>query len=190
VTGATRRRHRQHGFSLLELLVVLFVVVIMVSLASVNTGGGGAARRLADEVQHVLAVAEYARDEAAFSGRDFGLRLARDYRDGTPVSVLRWRERREGAWRRPDGGEVFEPLVFAPELELELALEGAPVVLDQEAAEGAAPAPQVVLYASGETVPGSLSWRRADTGEFLWRLDWDLLGRFQLHDDPLAARDG
>lgn len=207
-TGATRRARgpwrpgraavrrpaaaapRAGGFSLLEVLVVLLVVVVMVSLATLNTGSGGAARRLADEVRQLLAVAEYARDEAAFSGRDYGLLLSREVRDGERVTVLRWREQRDGRWQRPRGGAVFEPLVVPPALDLALRLEGAPVVLAEgPRAQSGSPAPQVVFYASGETIPGSLTWRRADGGAFLWRLRWDLLGRFEAVDDPLALRD-
>ena len=40
-------------------------------------------------------------------------------------------------------------------------------------------APQVVLYASGETTPGYLELR-SDEGEVLWLMEWDLLGRFSL----------
>ncbi|MEQ8264283.1 prepilin-type N-terminal cleavage/methylation domain-containing protein [Pseudohaliea sp.] len=219
-------RH-QRGFSLLEMLVVLLVVVVIVSLASLNTGSGAEERRLAEEVRFLADVAAYARDEAAFSGRDHGLLLAEEQRDGERVTVLRFRERRlpgeRGAgpvavagsgengnqlsagsgrplaagrgedrpWARPQsGGELFEPLVFPAALAVELSLEGVPVVLDRGAAGNAAErVPQVIFYASGEATPGSLSFRRAATGEFLWQLRWDLLGRIEVTDDPLEAGD-
>ncbi len=40
--------------------------------------------------------------------------------------------------------------------------------------------PQVVFYASGETTVGAINVRRRDDGELLWRIEWDLLGRFAL----------
>ena len=94
-------------------------------------------------------------------------------------------------WARPrSGGELFEPLVFPPALAVELSLEGVPVVLDRGAAGNVADAvPQVIFYASGEATPGSLSFRRGATGEFLWQLRWDLLGRIEVTDDPLEAGD-
>jgi len=217
----------QRGFSLLEMLVVLLVVVVIVSLASLNTGSGAEERRLAEEVRFLADVAAYARDEAAFSGRDHGLLLGEEQRDGERVTVLRFRERQfageRGAgpvavagsgesslqggagssrpqavgrgedrpWARPrSGGELFEPLVFPPALAVELSLEGVPVVLDGGTVENAADGvPQVIFYASGEATPGSLSFRRAATGEFLWQLRWDLLGRIEVTDDPLEAGD-
>jgi general secretion pathway protein H len=213
---------RQRGFSLLELLVVLLVVIVIVSLASLNTGSGAEARRLAEEVRFLADVAAYARDEAAFSGRDHGLLLARELRDGERVTVLRFRERRlpaerEGLlnraetgdggsaddsrtaarrgesdpWERPlGGGELFEPLVFPATLDVELSLEGVPVVLDRGMGDSVPDGvPQVIFYASGEATPGTLAFRRAATGEFLWRLRWDLLGRLEVTDDPLEAGD-
>ncbi len=217
----------QRGFSLLEMLVVLLVVVVIVSLASLNTGSGAEERRLAEEVRFLADVAAYARDEAAFSGRDHGLLLGEELREGERVTVLRFRERRlpgergagptgaarsgensgqnsaggsgprapvrgeERPWARPgSGGELFEPLVFPAALAVELSLEGVPVVLDRGAAANAADGvPQVIFYASGEATPGSLSFRRAATGEFLWQLRWDLLGRIEVTDDPLEAGD-
>lgn len=213
---------RERGFSLLEMLVVLLVVIVIVSLASLNTGSGAEARRLAEEVRFLADVAAYARDEAAFSGRDHGLLLARELREGERVTVLRFRERRlpeerggllavaagrddsaaggrapsarrgEGdPWERPrGGGELFEPLVFPETLDVELSLEGVPVVLDRGMADGAPDGiPQVIFYASGEATPGRLAFRRAATGELLWQLRWDLLGRLEVTDDPLEAGD-
>ena len=186
------RCHRQYGFSLLEMLVVLLVVIVIVSLASLNTGSGAGERRLAEDVRFLADVVTYARDEAAFSGRDYGLLVGEERREGEPVPVLRFRERRSEGWERPrSGGELFEPLVFPPALALELALEGVPVVLDRGVRrEQTDRAPQVVFYASGEATPGSLDFRRADSGEFLWQLRWDLLGRIEVTDDPLEAGDG
>ena len=46
--------------------------------------------------------------------------------------------------------------------------------------DGVEAAPQVVLYASGETTPGAIEVRRRDNSELLWRVEWDLLGRFEL----------
>ena len=35
-----------------------------------------------------------------------------------------------------------------------------------------------MFYASGETTVGSIDVRRRADGELLWRIQWDLLGRF------------
>ena len=46
---------------------------------------------------------------------------------------------------------------------------------DEEAAT-----PQVIFYSSGETTSGAIDVRRRSSGDLLWRLEWDLLGRFEL----------
>ena len=37
-----------------------------------------------------------------------------------------------------------------------------------------------MFYASGETTVGAIDVRRRDSGELLWRVEWDLLGRFEV----------
>ena len=38
----------------------------------------------------------------------------------------------------------------------------------------------MVLYASGETTEGALTLYETDGGDVLWRIEWDLLGRFKV----------
>jgi general secretion pathway protein H len=191
---------RSAGFSLLELLLVLFVIGLLAGLATLNLGGDRGARELDELVRHVAAVARYARDEAQFSGRDYGLRLAPGPGAGTArVLELRWLERREQGWQPPrTAAEVFAPLAVPPAVELQLLVEGvpvdpwAPMAAEQAAggpggAEGEVP-PQVVFYAGGEATPGALLWRDRAQGELLWQLQWDLLGRLQL-DDARSLRE-
>ena len=64
---------RQHGFSLLELLVVLFVVVTITSLVTLTVNTGNRDRVLDTEVRNLTDVAAYAIDEAQISGRDYGI---------------------------------------------------------------------------------------------------------------------
>ena len=40
--------------------------------------------------------------------------------------------------------------------------------------------PQVMFFSSGETTPGLLTWLDASTGNILWEMEWDLLGRLEL----------
>ena len=67
-----------------------------------------------------------------------------------------------------------------PEVELALELEDVPFA-ELSLADGEQDAPpQVVLYSSGETIPGAIDVRLRDSGELLWRVEWDLLGRFEV----------
>jgi len=188
IVGARREyASRLRGFSLVELLVVLFVIVMMTSLATLNVGDGGQQQLLESQVRELRNVAEFALEEAQMAGRDMGLLLAVDP-GGTETRYLYdWRERRPEGWRVPElARDVLAPRTLVADVELVLLLDGAPAadLLAAPLPEDAAP--QVVFYASGEVAPGALEWRSRETGELLWRLEWDLLGRMAMMPRGLA----
>lgn len=173
---------RQAGFSLLELLVTLIVVVLITSLVSLTLNSGGPAIELQARVRNLADVAAYALDEAQMLGRDYGLLLQRSDEGGELVYIYGWRERGDEGWQTPvTGKEVFAPQALPPGVELQLELEDTPLTdipLADDAEEEELP--QVVFYASGETTAGTIDVRRQDSGDLLWRVEWDLLGRFRV----------
>ena len=173
---------RQAGFSLVELLVALIVVVLITSLVSLSFDSGGEDVRLAAEVRNLAGVAAYALDEAQMSGVDYGLLLEEEAQEGEVVFSYRWLERRPEGWETPVSGKaLFDSRSFPPGIELELELEDAPAVdLSPGEDDSEIINPQVVLYASGETTVGAIDVRRREDGDLLWRIEWDLLGRFVL----------
>ncbi|MEZ5568143.1 MAG: prepilin-type N-terminal cleavage/methylation domain-containing protein [Halioglobus sp.] len=191
---ATPAARRSRGFSLIELLVVLLVIGMAASLVSLSVGSGGQDTLLEAQVRNLADTAAYALDEAQFTGRDHGLLLEQVDDDGEWRYAWRWQARALDGWQAPPG----EPEVFAEQrlpagIALELEIENAPFsevgLEDAEESRG----PQVVLYASGETTVGAINVRRVQDGELLWRIEWDLLGRFQLlrAGQPLdEERDG
>jgi general secretion pathway protein H len=171
----------QRGFSLLELLVTLFVVVLITSLVTLNVTSGGYDIRLEAKVRNLADVAGYALDEAQMLGRDYGLLLQQLDVDGEVVYSYSWRERLPEGWRLPDSGkDIFAQQQLPSEVELLLELEDVPVAEISLGGGEEEAAPQVVLYASGETTAGAIEVRRRETSELLWRVQWDLLGRFEL----------
>ena len=180
--SARRGAATAQGFSLVEMLVVLFVVVLLTGLVSLSVDSGAGDRILRERVEALAAVATYALDEAQFVGSDFGLLFTRGLNAaGEDVTRAHWRQRLPAGWRAPPAqDEVFAPIEFPGEVELDLVLDGAQVVLDDAAAAAAqrGRAPQWLLLSSGETQAGELSLRERRSGELLWRLDWDALARF------------
>ncbi|MEP6389281.1 MAG: prepilin-type N-terminal cleavage/methylation domain-containing protein [Halioglobus sp.] len=171
---------QESGFSLLELLVVLFVIVMIAASVNLNVSSGGQYIHLETEIRNLANVAAFSMDEAELSGRDYGLLVSRDFDAGEAVFSYSWRERLPQGWRSIENArDVFELREFPAGFELLLELDDVPVP-DWQPAEGLDATPQVVLYASGETTPGSLEVMDS-AGVLQWRLEWDLLGRFDLY---------
>tara|TARA_R110002110_G_scaffold91264_2_gene237547 strand:- start:168084 stop:168668 length:585 start_codon:yes stop_codon:yes gene_type:complete len=180
-------RHRAAGFSLLELLLVLFVVVLVTSMVTLNVGSGSRDLELESRLRSLSEVAAYALDEAQVTGRDYALQLREQELDGRPVVTFSWWMRSDelgeaDTWESPPPvQDVFAEQSLPQEVEVQLSLDEGPLIDLTPALEArAVPQPQLVLYASGETTPGVLDVRQRDTGQLLWRVEWDLLGRFSL----------
>jgi len=176
-------RH-QRGFSLLELLVALMVIVLVTTMVNLTVSSGGQDIQLESMVRNLADVGSYALDEAQMTGGDFGLLIEEEVATGETSYSYRWLERAIDGWRDPlSGKEVFARQQLPPGVGLELELEDAPVVelsLDEKKDEAEALAPQVVFYASGETTVGAINVRELGSGDLLWRVQWDLFGRFDV----------
>jgi prepilin-type N-terminal cleavage/methylation domain-containing protein len=174
-------RSLQQGFSLLELLVALFVVMVITSLVTLNVSSGGKDIELEAKVRSLADISAYALDEAQMSGVDMGLVLERSSTGIGSVYRYSWRERRLEGWRQPElDKDIFATGEFPEDVELQLVLENLPVselVADPDAS---GLNPQIVFYASGEITPGYMELRERRTGEILWLIEWDMLGRFTL----------
>jgi prepilin-type N-terminal cleavage/methylation domain-containing protein len=173
---------RQQGFSLLELLVVLIVIVLFTSMANLTVNSGGQDVELQAKVYNLADVASYALDEAQITGVDYGLLLQEDQDAGDTIYSYLWLERRLDGWSEPvSGKELFKQQRFPPGIALELELEDSPLVdMSLDDNEVGVLNPQVVFYASGETTVGAIEVRQLEGDELLWRIEWDLLGRFDV----------
>ena len=171
----------QGGFSLLELLAVLVVIALFTSLANLTVTSGGQDIQLQSTVYKLADVAGYALDEAQMTGVDYGLLLREEQDAGETIYSYLWLERGIDGWAAPIGGqELFAQQRLPAGIVLELVLEDAPVIelsLDDEAE---VISPQVVFYASGETTVGWINVIQAQDGELLWRIEWDLFGRYEV----------
>ncbi len=172
--------------------MALFVVVLVTTMASLTVNSGGQDIRLEAVVRNLADVGSYALDEAQMTGVDYGLLLEEEQVEGETSYSYRWLERyidtqrRIEEWREPASGkEVFARQQLPPGIALELELEDAPVVelsLEEDDTTDKTDklSPQVVFYASGEATVGAINVRQLDHDELLWRVEWDLLGRFDV----------
>ena len=173
---------RQRGFSLLELLAVLVVIALFTSLANLTVTSGGQDIQLQSTVYNLVDVAGYALDEAQMTGVDYGLLLQEEQEAGETIYSYLWLERGADGWAAPlSGQELFAQQRLPAGIALELVLEDAPMVeLSLDGDEAEVVNPQVVFYASGEATVGWINVLQTQGGELLWRIEWDLFGRFDV----------
>ncbi len=188
---ATASPH-QRGFSLLELLVALMVIVLVTTMVNLTVSSGGQDIQLESVVRNLADAGSYALDEAQMTGVDYGFLIEEEQAEGETRYSYRWLERQIDGWGEPTSGkEVFARQQLPPGITLELELEDVPVVKlspdekmdhksDDKSDEEEKITPQVVFYASGEATVGAINVRQLDNGELLWRIQWDLLGRFDV----------
>jgi prepilin-type N-terminal cleavage/methylation domain-containing protein len=169
------------GFSFIELLVAILVIVLLTGVVSLNVGRGGAELQLDGEVRYLANLLSFSGDEAELSAADHGLLIAFDSTARNTRYQGIWLRRFEQGWASPRAGtEVFVPFVFMAGTELLLNLEGQPSVEIPVYDPTLKTAPQIIMWAGGEVTPGSIEWLDDLTGELLYRLEWDLLGRMNL----------
>lgn len=169
------------GFSLIELLVAVFVIVLLTGIVSLNVGRGGADVSLEAEVRHLSDLLSYASTEAGMSATDHGLLLHYDPSIRPSRYQGQWLRRFDQGWAAPrTSAEVFGNVILAEGYELRLSLEGQPDVELTSYDPDLKQPPQVIAWAGGEITPGSLEWVDWQTGDVLYRLEWDLLGRMTL----------
>lgn len=183
---------RSQGFSLIEILVVLFVIVVIAGIVSLNVNSGAGNAVVEESLNRLRAVAEYARDEAQFRGQDFGVLFVVDESaGGEPVLVAHWRMRTLVGWRPMTDEEAFAAIIFPEAIDAELTLDGLDAIFEEDAAAqgNSNVAPQWQLLSSGETQTGELMIRDSASGDLLWRLEWDALGRMQMLQGEDTDRD-
>jgi general secretion pathway protein H len=184
---------RERGFSLLELLVALMVIVLVTTMANLSVNSGGQDIQLESMVRNLADVGSYALDEAQMTGVDYGLLIEEEQAAGETSYSYRWLERHLDGWGDPvSGKDVFARQQLPPGVVLELELEDAPVVelsLAERKEEEEKIAPQVVFYASGEATVGAVNVRLQDKDDLLWRVQWDLLGHFDVLRRGLADEE-
>lgn len=141
---------RQHGFTLMELLVVMVLIGVVAGLASLSLGDGGE-RLLRSEAERLAATLKLARDELLITGEsDRALGLHRDGYSFLELVVLDDNTRE---WRPLVDAQLGPRQLEQGVLELQLELDGQRKPLPQTQGWE----PHILLGNTGEMTPALIS---------------------------------
>ena len=142
------------GFTLVEILVVVLIIGILSVGAVLSLGVVGEDRELDRERDRILTVTGFLRDQAALQNREFGMRV---YTGGYEFLAL---DARSGKWEQVTEDPMMRPRTLPPGIQARLLVEGRPIVLPKRDEKD--PAPQIMLFSSGELNSFELTLRRDD----------------------------
>ncbi|MFA5683467.1 MAG: type II secretion system minor pseudopilin GspH [Lysobacteraceae bacterium] len=159
-------RHRQRGFTLIEVLVVLVIVGVVIG-AMVLASGGSGERQLENAARRAELRIRLACERAMFTGVDVGFSVL--------AEGLRFGYLLPGRWA---------PLADAPDEALRLRPLGEGILVQAyrdglEVDQAQAELPQFACHASGELTPLRLQLGREGVNT-RWRLDGHVDGRLEL----------
>ncbi|NWO05934.1 MAG: type II secretion system minor pseudopilin GspH [Alteromonadaceae bacterium] len=149
-------RHRQTGFTLIEILVVLIIVGLLAALAVANLAGGSQQRELREQVRELYLLMQTASEQAVLNNREYGLVL-----DDSGYRFVAFEdENREWA---AYSERLFRPRTFPDWVVLTSFIENDLPKLASD--ESDTLRPDVVFFSSGETTPFELEFTLQGTDE-------------------------
>lgn len=148
----------QRGFTLIEILVVMLIIGIMVAGTVLSVGLAHGDRDLEKERDRIVALIDFMREQGAMQNREYGMRC---FQGGYEFLAF---DPTTNAWGRVEDEPTMRARHLPTGLELNLSVDGRPVILPEEQVLPDALAPQVMLYSSGELNLFELTLRRGPTG--------------------------
>jgi len=132
------------GFTLIEMMVVVVIAAIMMGAVTLSFPSNQADELLEKEGDRLVALINFAQDEATLQSREFALAL-----DATGYAFYlndqgSWVEA-EGAFARNDFPDVIKPALY---------LEGEPIALSSKS-KNKNRGPQILILSTGEMTPFS-----------------------------------
>ena len=155
-----RAAPRRAGFTLIELLVVVVIISLLITGAMLSLGVTGKDTQMETERDRLSALIQYTRERGELQTREYGLRCTPDsYRFVVYDNVTR-------TWLDDDLDSTLAERKLPVGLELALAVEGRPIVLDKPKPAGELKdgmpdlTPRIMLFSSGDTNEFELTLRR------------------------------
>lgn len=177
-------RHRQAGFTLLEVLLVAMLMGLVATAVTLSMGGAKGDRELDKQARRFMAVLQQAQEQAVMDGRLLGLRLE-DH--GWQFMVRQGKDRN---WTALSDDKVLGPVQLAEDMSLGVELEGFSWQPEQEKegrGEGdKAVRPQVLIFPGDELTPFVLTFtQQVDEQRYVRVVRADEFGSLTLASDQL-----
>ena len=171
IRGASLPRSAfERGFTLLEIMVVVAIIGIFLGVATLSTDLVGFDRKMDREADRLSTLVRFASEEALMLTHDYGMEF---YETGYRFFLY---DHAALEWRLLDGDDVLARRDLDPDLIFKLWMEDREIKLETydemvrvDQANGDdedgidLPAPQVVIYSTGEVTPFELELLRAST---------------------------
>ena len=182
-----RRRRRQSGFTLVEILVVVFIIATIISIAMMSIGVIGDDEELDTERVRLASLIETVQDEAMLQGREFGIEvMTSSYRFVEFDPMTR-------QWAEVPGDDLYRLRLLPEGIEFELYIDEKRIELLNDPKKLNDPnkpmsssfqpfAPHLFVFASGESTAYEIHLLRQQTGKRLV-MRGDVLGQIEFGDD-------
>lgn len=128
------RRSRAAGFTLLEILVVVLIIAVVTAGMLMTLNFTGKDTQLQTESKRLLALMQYARDEAQLQTRNYGIVFSQQ---GYAFVVY---DVRTGAWRQVLEDDALRERTLPRGLDFKLVVDARPIVLNDSISLPASPA--------------------------------------------------
>ena len=156
---------KQHGFTLIEIVVVVAIISIALTMATISIGDPQV-KRMKQSSERVAALIQLVKEQAIFNSRDYALSI---WDSGYAFYSLN-----ENGWIPVEDDRIFRPRKLPDGLEFVLHLDGLEVILERQDKKK----PQIFITSDGEISPFQLEI--SDLDELIYQINFDESGEFEL----------
>jgi general secretion pathway protein H len=131
------------GFTLIEILVVVLIIGVVAGMTLLSFSLTGRDRELEKESDRLLALFNYAREQAELQTREYGVQFEDDGYEFLTYDV------RRGAWRSVTEDDALSARRLPEGLGVKLMVDARPVVLSRPK-DAQDKTPQVMIFSNGD----------------------------------------